>query len=323
MPETNPIAAYLLDGQGSARVLDAEALSKWQPDDGVLWVHLNYKDAQSCEWLNQSSGLDSLTVEALLAEETRPRVTPLQGGLLILLRGVNLHPEAEPEDMVSVRVWINKNQIFTSQKRELLSVIDINDQLVAGLGPVDAASFIVDLVDRLIARISDIIDELEDKVDDLEEQLLSGNSRSLRSDLADLRRQAIAIRRYLAPQREALSRLIVERASWLDDTATFKLREANDRLIRNIEDIDALRERASVTQEELQNRLSEQLNNRMYVLSVVAAIFLPLGFVTGLLGVNVGGIPGGDNPNAFLILVVSLVAVVGLLMVFFRFKKWM
>jgi len=323
MAEIHPITAYLLDGQGSATKLTVKTIPDWKTDNGVLWVHLNYTSTEAREWLTNASGLDALVVEALLAEETRPRVTAIHGGLLISLRGVNLNPASEPEDMVSIRMWVNKNQIFTSQKRELLSVLDINDQLVNGLGPIDTADFIVDLIERLIARISNTIDELEDKVDDLEEQLLSDGNQALRYDLASLRRQSIAIRRYLAPEREALSRLIAERVNWFDEKTSFRLREANDHLIRNIEDLDALRERASVVQEELQNRLSEQLNNRMYVLSIVAAIFLPLGFITGLLGVNLGGIPGTENPMAFSILVVSLIALLAVLFIYFKFKKWM
>ena len=67
------------------------------------------------------------------------------------------------------------------------------------------------------------------------------------------------------------------------------MREVSDQLARYLEDLDEARDRAAVTQEELVNRLSEQMNNKMYILSIVAAIFLPLGFLTGLLGINVGG----------------------------------
>jgi zinc transporter len=78
-----------------------------------------------------------------------------------------------------------------------------------------------------------------------------------------------------------------------------------------------------VLQEELLSQIAQQQNARMYVLSVVAAIFLPLTFVTGLLGMNVGGLPGIDSPTGFLrSLVVMVVAAVGLL-VFFRWKKWL
>ena len=96
----------------------------------------------------------------------------------------------------------------------------------------------------------------------------------------------------------------------------------SDRLIRHIEDLDAVRERAAVTQEELLSRLSDQINTRMYVLSVVAAIFLPLGFLTGLLGINVGGIPGTENPWAFLIFLLFIIVIFVGQMLWFRSKKW-
>ena len=109
----------------------------------------------------------------------------------------------------------------------------------------------------------------------------------------------------------------------LDDSGLLRLREVGDRLVRHIEDLDAVRERAAVVQEELLSRMSEQMNSRMYVLSVVAAIFLPLGFLTGLLGINVGGIPGADYPLAFLMFIGMLVVVVILQFLVFRWRNWL
>ena len=323
MDSQNPIHAQLLDGKGKAVVLDEASMAKWKPQDGSLWVHLNYDDEDAIDWLKNSSGLDELAVGALTAAETRPRVVSRGDGLIIALRGVNLNPGADPQDMVSIRIWIDADRIVTTRKRELLSVADIEAEFKVGKGPINSADFIVDLADKLVDRVCDVTNDLEDVVADLEERVLGGDNGSLRYDLAALRRQAIAIRRYLSPQREALSRLHSEKVSWLDETSRFRLREVNDRLIRSIEDLDVLRERAAVTQEELQSRHSEQINSRMYVLSVVAAIFLPLGFFTGLLGVNVGGIPGTENPNAFMLFVVALIVVVVLQVIIFRWKKWM
>ncbi|MBW2197835.1 MAG: zinc transporter ZntB [Deltaproteobacteria bacterium] len=315
--------AYLLDGNGGTRTVDTNEIAAWTPQDGNLWVHLNYNNSEEIKWLTDSSALEPLVVEALLAEETRPRTTVIGDGLLIALRGVNLNPGADPEDMVSIRLWVDSTRIVTTRKRELISVTDLINQFNTKKGPCNSAEFLVELVDRLIWRMSETVDQFEDRVAELEEMVLAVDSSSLRYELATLRRQAISIRRYLAPEREALSRLIIEKVSWLDDGSRLQLREVNDRLIRHIEDIDAVRERAAVTQEELQSRLSEQMNSRMYVLSVVAAIFLPLGFLTGLLGVNVGGIPGTDYPMAFLVFTGMLVVVVVLQVLLFRWKKWM
>ncbi|MFT7414283.1 MAG: zinc transporter [Methylophagaceae bacterium] len=93
-------------------------------------------------------------------------------------------------------------------------------------------------------------------------------------------------------------------------------------MLRHIENLDAARDCAAVIQEELNSRLSEQLNSRMYVLSVVTTVFLPLGFLTGLLGVNIAGIPGSNNNNAFWIFMTMLIVIVIGQIILFRWKKW-
>ncbi len=317
------VLAYLLDGKGGARTIDLNQPGAVSLNDGAMWVHLNYTDPHDISWLTESSLLEPLVVEALLAEETRPRTTAIGDGLLIALRGVNHTAGADPDDMVAIRLWIESGRIITTRKRDLLSVGDLIDQLNSGHGPSSASDFLVELVDRLVWRMNDTVDQFEDRVADLEDRILEANSSGLRYELATLRRQAITLRRYLAPERDALARLITEKVSWLDDSNRLRLREVSDRLIRHIEDLDAVRERAAVTQEELLSRLSEQLNTRMYVLSVVAAIFLPLGFLTGLLGINVGGIPGSEYAKAFWVFVGLLGGVIVFQLFLFRWKKWL
>jgi zinc transporter len=180
----------------------------------------------------------------------------------------------------------------------------------------------VELASRLVAKMSETIDNLEENIADLEAQVLESTSRDTRFGLSNLRRQIIALRRYLGPQREALSSLISTKLSWLQEDQRIVLHETSDRLIPHLEDLDAIRERAAVTQEELQSRLAEQQNVRMYVLSIVAAIFLPLGFLTGLLGINAGGIPGSENTSAFGIFLGFLIELVAAQLIYFRMKKW-
>jgi len=316
------IHAFLLDGTGCGRRLEMDDIESWTSEQGTLWVHLDYTGEAAREWVRNNAGLEELVADALLMEETRPRATAIDDGVLVALRGINMNPGAEPDDMVSVRLWVDGERIISTRKRILLSVSDIAEQLDAGKGPTDTADFLVTLADRIVWRMSETVDQCEDLVADLEEKVLDEGSSSLRFDLATLRRQTITLRRYLAPQRDAFAKLIIEKITWLDEDSRLRLREVSDRLIRHIEDLDAVRERAAVTQEELLSRLSDQMNTRMYVLSVVAAIFLPLGFLTGLLGINVGGIPGAENPWSFLLFILFLVGVVVAQILWFRHKKW-
>jgi zinc transporter len=171
-------------------------------------------------------------------------------------------------------------------------------------------------------RIGDVVNDVDDVADSLEDRLLTAEHHELRYALSSVRRQIVALRRYLAPQRDALARLITERSPLINDLVQMQLRELTDRMTRYIEDLDEARDRASVTHEELLNRLAELTNRRMYLLTMVAAIFLPLSFITGLLGINVGGIPGADDRHAFLA-VIGLLAVISVAQwLYFRWRKW-
>ena len=317
------VIAYILDGKGGGRKISWDEIAVWKPDRGILWMHMNYSFPDVQKWLYEESGLEEVISDALTEEDSRPRCTPFQEGLLLGLRGVNLNPGADPEDMVGVRIWFENNRIISTRKRKILSISDIQASLEQGIGPESIGDFLVQVTGRLMERMRHVIDDLEDSVADLEDQVLTAESHQLRTQLAAQRRQAISLRRYLSPQREALSRLLTEKIPWLDEGDRIRLREVSDSLVRYIEDLDEARDRAAVTQEELVNRLSEQMNNKMYLLSIVAAIFLPLGFLTGLLGINVGGIPGAENNLGFLIFVLLLVIVIIMQILLFKKKKWL
>lgn len=316
------VFAYLLDGNGSGKKIGWNEIKQWTPSQGILWVHLNYTSQRTAHWLIRESGLDKITAKAMIAEESRPRSEITATGLLVFLRGVNLTPGEDPEDMVSIRIWIGEHCIISTRKRQLLSVNDVKQAIHEGLGPKTPSELLRILNDRLLDRMSDVIESITEQVDELEQEVLAEESYLLRPKLADIRRQATSIRRYLSPQREALNRLYYEETPFLSQVDKLYLREAHDRTIRYIEDLDSARERAAITQEELSSHLSERMDKRMYILSVVAVIFLPLSFITGLLGINVGGIPGADYKWAFLIVSLSLLIIlVGMLCFFYR-KKW-
>ena len=168
-----------------------------------------------------------------------------------------------------------------------------------------------------------VIDGLDDTLDIFEDEIDEPTKRFDNQGLSQLRRQSIGLKRYLRPQKEALSTLMANKYSWLSENDKAKLNETTNLLIRFIEELDSSIERAQIIQQTITNQVSEQLNQRMYVMSVVAALFLPLGFLTGLLGVNVGGIPGTESPYAFSFFVIFLVVITGAIGVYFKNKKWL
>lgn len=320
---TPPSSAWLLDGHGHGRVLVWSPGQDAPSETGLLWLHLNYAEPSTRDWLLNANVLETLVAEALMDEETRPRVLRHGEGLLLTLRGVNLNPGAEPEDMVSIRLWIEDGRIVSSRKRQLRSVKEIQADLGQGIGPRTCGEFLVMLLARMTENIGAVIEDLEDQMAEVEELIIEQHGEQTRQALVGLRRQAIALRRYLAPQREALSRLVTEQVPWMTNADHFRIRETADELIRHLEDLDAVRERAALAHEELVNHLSEQLNQRMFLLSVVTVIFLPLGFLTGLFGINVGGIPGSDSPWGFALFCLAMVGVMVGIVAIFKHNRWL
>ncbi|MBL7032926.1 MAG: zinc transporter ZntB [Candidatus Delongbacteria bacterium] len=314
--------AYFFDSSGKGSTVGWPELRKWQADQGLLWVDLDRLAPQTRSWLENESGLDPIICEALLTEETRPRSLTTGDNLLVILRGVNLNPGADPEDMVSVRLWTDGHRVITVRSQRMLAIEDISEQLAAGDGPTSIGEFVAALAGRLVERMRPVVDSIQDELDALEEDLLEGKNKEVRSKLSGLRRMSVILRRYLAPQRDVISRLSLDSPRWCADLHKAQLRESADRITRYVEDLDASRERAAVTQEELIARTQDRMNQNMYVLSLVAAIFLPLGFVTGLLGINVGGIPGTESPLGFLVVCLIMGVIVAVELVLLFVRKW-
>ncbi|GGD46054.1 zinc transporter ZntB [Malaciobacter pacificus] len=314
--------ALILDKKGGAVEVSYEKLDEIDFENNLVWLHFDYSSDEAVQWITNKSGIDPIAIEALLTAETRPRTTILNESLLLALRGVNLNPNSNPEDMISIRIFINENLIITTKRRDLLSVNDIVDFLKRNDGPKSSSEFLVELSDRLTTRMQGTIEELDDRADALEEIVMDSSNIELKSEMSSIRREALTLRRYLSPQKEAMYKLLHDKIVWINEYERIQLREITDQLIRYIEELDTIKDKVSLIQEELVNKISEQMNNKMYLLSIISAIFLPLGFFTGLLGVNVGGIPGTENPNAFYIFSGFLVVVVILQFIYFRKKKW-
>ena len=323
MQQPKFLHCLLLDGKGGAKDLDPKAVDAWNPGDGVLWVHLDVNEPSASDWLEQQTDLPQFVIDALLAGESRPWTTVEDESLLANLRGVNTNPGSDPEDMVSVRVWIDANRILSSRRRRLLSVLDIVDLLRQGQGPRNPSECFAMLVERLSERIGEFVDNIELRIDDFEQNLDVTDLATLRRSLSETRREIASVRRFLSPQRDALDRMNRRRPAILSDDDAIDLLQEADRITRFLEDLDLARERVVVLQEELLAQLAQQQNSRMYVLSIVAAVFLPLTFVTGMLGMNVGGLPGLESPLGFYYSVVIMVAAAVALLLYFRWKKWL
>jgi zinc transporter len=298
------VHAFILDGRGGARSLTYPQL------DGLLlapteslWLHWDRSHPQTHTWLHTCSGLSEFSRDLLLEENTRPRLLMLpMNELLLFLRGVNLNPDAEPEDMISVRIFAASQRVISLRLRPLRATEALIEQLAEGRGPKTASELILALAHHLTDKVDALVSELSELVDDEEERVDADPAYSPEHrQMLQIRRRSASLRRFLAPQREIYAQLTRNKLPWFVADDTDYWNELNNRLTRYLEELELTRERVGLLLESEHRRMSERMNRIMYRFGIITGIFLPLSFLTGLLGINVGGMPGSDSPYGFLI----------------------
>lgn len=317
------IYAWRLNGRGGAELLDWEQVRAAEGGrESPIWVHLDLNVEGAVEWIRGEAGFDGWVADALVRPGTRPRTVPYAGGAMVILRGVNLNPGAEPEDMISLRMWAEAGWLITLRSRKLRAVVAMREALQRGDGPTSTASMLSFLLHEMATRAGDVIDDLEEECEQLETEIDAAESaKQIGDKLAALRRRLMGLKRYLRPQRDAVMLLAAESLAWLPEDERVRIREAGDRFTRRVEDLESLREELQVSQDELSTSSIERLNQRIYVLTILSAIFLPLGFLAGLFGMNVE-IPGEGSFTAFWLVSGSMVATAVGMLWWMKSHRW-
>jgi zinc transporter len=315
--------AVVLNGKGGGREVDWRGVRDWKPEDGLLWVHLERDAEETMRWLREDSGIDPFVVETLLAEDSRPRVEPFDDALLLVLRGVNLEVKDEIE-LVPMHAWIDGNRAITLRDRShaMSALRDIRVALHAGRGPKFGGGLLVRIAEKTVRDLDPVLDELEEEVETQEDAVVDRASRDQRHDLADIRRRAIHLRRYLGPQRDALGSLRDEDTPLLDERDRMRLAGVIDWINRHLEDLDAIRDRTTILHEDLTATISERIAETTHRFTVIAALLLPPSLVAGVLGANIGGIPGDDVPWAFAVLVGAILLLLVIELAILRYMRW-
>jgi zinc transporter len=319
------VHALVLDGSGGARLIARSELDclQLQPQESV-WLHWDRSHPETQTWLRTASGLSEFVCDLMLEENTRPRLLPLPDEeMLLFLRGVNLNPGAEPEDMVSVRIFAAAQQVISLRLRSLRATDELLEQLHQGKGPKTASELLLYLSQYLTNKVQMVVSELTELVDEVEEAM-DADERHVpeHGKMLHIRRRAAGLRRFLAPQREIYAQLTRIKMPWFVEDDADYWNELNNSLTRYLEELELSRERVGLVLESEDRRLNERMNRTMYRFGIITGIFLPMSFLTGLLGINVGGIPGSDNPYGFA-MACSLMVVVALGQWWmFRRLKW-
>lgn len=316
--ETGLIFARKLDRKGSANPVSWKDLPKEFPEDDTYWLHFDYENQAVQQWICSLPQMDEALTEYLLHDDSRPGVLNHGDQLLLALRAINFNDNQDPEDLISIRCYITPKLIITLRRRKVHLLQTIRDKLDKGTGIKDSNDFIQKLLGLLINEIGKHTAKVDDRITNEE---LSEDEQSYER-LIETQKELLHLSRFLHPQKTTLQQLSKLRPSWFREDLVLGTHTLSELHIRYVEDLDFCLERTRVMKDELNAERSETMNQRLYLLALVSVIFLPLTVITGLLGVNLAGIPYANHYLAFFGLCLLMALITALILFVLRKNKW-
>ncbi|WP_338446561.1 CorA family divalent cation transporter [Pelagerythrobacter marensis] len=288
--------------------------------DGFVWLHVEGAGKNGRPDL--PAYVPDHAANALLAGETRPRCDEVDEAVLINLRGTGLEAKPDSDRLVSIRVWVEGRRATSVTRNPLAALGKVEAAMRAGRLR-DGGDFVAALAQAISTELDPEVAALGDRLDECEGEIEEADIYALRRRIAALRSQAIALRRFVAPDRDALSTMAQLEFEWISKEDRMHLREAADRFARMAEELEAVRERAALLHEQLTDLRAEIVDRRSLAIAVVAFIFLPLTFVTGLLGMNVEGIPFAREEWAFWGVLGFCLLIAAIVLGWFAARHWL
>jgi zinc transporter len=311
----------LLVGDGPNRRLSVEEAVAYD-GPGFLWLHLEGRDDADLAFLKTQKDIPDVAAGALVATETRPRCDQIDHGAIINLRGPG---DLDPDDsdrLVSIRLWVTQSRVTSLSRRTLAATARVAAKMEAG-HVHDSGDLVAAFARSISTQLDPEVAGLGDRLDEVEAALTSQTLYQARRDIASVRSEAISFRRFVAPDRDALRTLAALEFDWLAPDDRLHINEAADRFARMTEELEAVRERAALLHEQVTDLRAEQVDQRALYIAIVAFVFLPLTFITSLLGMNVHGIPYATHPHAFWIITWFCVILGVGIFAYFYWRHWL
>jgi magnesium transporter len=301
--------------------------------NGLTWVHLDAPDHEEATALADRFGWHPLDVEDVLSKRQRPKVDEYDVYLFAVLHFPFYDKAVQRLNAAELDVFVGHGYLVTLPTVELLPVTRLfqrasdDPELRDGLFGKGSGYLLYHVLDDLFDYCFPILDKIGHKLDSIEDDVLEGRSEEAVRDISNVKQEIISYRKIIKPQRPAL-RLLERRVErflpeelelYFDD-----LVDASERIWDLLDNYKEVVEALETTNEQV---LSHRFNDVLRILTVFSIVFLPATLIASLWGMNIG-LPGGGEPPTsstavFWIIIAASVAVIGGMLGYSRYKRWL
>ena len=265
----------------------------------IAWIDIDTSNQADRAWLAARHSFSDRTRDRLLQPVLVSRREILPEGLLVSLRISTDISVDGPGDPASLSILISDDQVITVRSEAIPMIDDLRAQLDKVKGASSPLQFLAHIATGQSEQIEGIIAHISKETDELEDQLLDEDSTTQGEALNDLRRRVYRLRRQLTALKHVLMLIVSDPSIDLDQSENTALKKTAELATHHLEKLEDCRIRIQLLRDQLEGRLAASMAQSSYNLTIVATVFLPLTFITGLLGMNVAGIPDAHDPRSF------------------------
>lgn len=315
LPLPGLVWGFRIAPDGRAEEIDVEAPVDTAAD-GFLWLHFNLADTRCNAFLKTLSAFPPEAVEALVGPDTHQQLQADTGCVYGVIADLSRTFEGVTEDIALLHFAMTDRLLVSARRRPLNAVDAVRWTLRRGRRVASTAVLLELIVDHVAAAIDRLADDIALDMDRIEERILDGRSDD-RQSLGVFRRTTVRLHRQLTGLRVLFHRLEALEPDELGPAQALDAARLSQRLDGLDQEVEALRERARMLQDEISGQVAEETNRNLRVLSIVTILFLPPTLIAGFFGMNLPGMPYAENHAGFwdgvVVALLSSAAVYGLL----------
>lgn len=277
----------------------------------VIWLHFNARVSQARDWIARCERLPEASRRFLLEHDDRKRLERTNDSLLGVISDIrhDFDLDFDPEHIASLRFHLDRGCLISTRLQPCSTADQLRTELKQGRYFDSTAKLLTHLLESQVAKLGETTARIRGLLDDIEDEVLAGRMRGQHAQLGSIRRLAVRLNHHFGPEHRMLQRLCRRPPEWFGEIDNAALQDVAEEFRELVDDLSETQERAKLLQEELAARLAEQTNNNLYIVSLFTALLLPPSLIAGIFGMNVAGLPGLQDENAFFWVMLGMAAV--------------
>jgi len=293
----------------------------------VTWLDISgVHDEKIISDLGEKFSTHPLVLEDIGNTAHRPKVEEYDDYLFIIVKMAYFNPEAAQVTFEQVSLIVGKDYVISLQEREGDVLDELRERIRSSKGKVRRLGsdyLMYGILDAIVDNYYKVLESFGEQIEEMEMLLMKDADQQLLSRIYSLKHELVFMRKLIWPMREVVSSLQRTDNELVSESTAIYLRDIMDHTVHVVETVETFRDMTSGMLDLYLTTVSNKMNEVMKVLTIFAAIFIPLTFLAGVYGMNFKNMPEMRWGHSYLIWwIVTIILAVGMI-IYFRKKKWM